>query len=171
MHFVGNGTWFSVLITIHILGAIMGIGPAFAFGAIAPVSMKAGEGATLALLQATHNIERFLLVPVVRFTQWSSGVLLIFNRGLNNNFFSWSHGWLIAAIILYIVLFAMGEAFNGPIIKRQLALAESGAPREKVMEEGAILNKIGPIYPVFTIAIAVLMILKPGSGCGPLHRC
>jgi hypothetical protein len=68
-------------------------------------------------------------------------------------------------------LFGLGEAFNGPIIKKQLALAESGAPKAQVMEAGAILNKIGPIYPLFTIAIAVLMILKPGSGCGPLHRC
>jgi len=171
MHFVGSAPWFAVLISIHIVGAIVGIGPAFAFGAIAPVSKKAGEGATLALLQVSRNIERFFLVPVVRYTQWTTGVLLIFNRGLNVGFFAWRHAWLIAAILLYIVMFSLGEAFNGPILKKQLALAESGASKDEVMAAGAILEKIGPIYPLFTVIIAILMIWKPGSGCGTLLRC
>jgi len=171
MHFVGSAPWFAVLITIHILGAIVGIGPAFALGMVASVSAKASEGATLALLQVSHRIERFLLVPVVRYTQWTTGVLLIFNRGLNVGFFSWRRAWLIVSIILYIVMFTLGEAVNGPVIKKMIALAESGAPKSEVDAAGAILNKIGPIYPLFTIAIAVLMILKPGSGCGVLLRC
>ena len=171
MHFVGSAPWFAVLITIHILGAIVGIGPAFAFGVIASVSAKAGEGATLALLQVSRGIERFLLVPVVRYTQWITGVLLIFNRGLNVGFFSWRRAWLITAIILYIIIFTLGEAFNGPIVKKMIALAEAGAPKSEIDATGAILNRIGPIYPLFTIAIAVLMILKPGSGCGVLLRC
>jgi len=45
--FVGSPTWFAVLISIHIIGAIVGIGPAFAFGVIGAVNAKAGEGATL----------------------------------------------------------------------------------------------------------------------------
>jgi Predicted integral membrane protein (DUF2269) len=171
MHFVGSAPWFAVLITIHILGAIVGIGPAFAFGVIASVSAKAGEGATLALLQVSRGIEKFLLVPVVRYTQWTTGVLLIFNRGLNVGFFSWRRAWLIVAILLYITMFTLGEVFNGPIIKKMLALAESGAPKSEIDATGAILNKIGPIYPLFTIAIGVLMIWKPGSGCGVLLRC
>jgi uncharacterized membrane protein len=171
MHLVGNGTWFAVLITIHILGAIVGIGPSFVFGVIAMVSSKAGEGATLALLQVSRGIERVFLIPVVRYTQWISGVLLIFNRGLNNGFFAWRHAWLIAAIILYIILFTLGESLNAPILKRQLALVQAGASKAEVDAAGAILQKIGPLYPVFTIAIAVLMILKPGSGCGPILRC
>jgi len=171
MHFVGNGAWFAVLITIHILGAIVGIGPAFAFGIVAMVGQKAPEGAMLSILQVSRGIERFLLVPVVRYTQWTSGVLMIFNRGLNRGFFAWRHAWLIAAILLYITLFTLGEVFNGPILKKQLALAESGAPKAQIDEIGAILTKIGPLYPLFTVAIAVLMILKPGSGCGTLLRC
>jgi len=52
-----------------------------------------------------------------------------------------------------------------------IELAESGAPKSEVDATGAILTKIGPIYPLFTIAIGVLMIWKPGSGCGVLLRC
>jgi hypothetical protein len=170
LHLVGNSTWFAVLITIHILGAIVGIGPSFAFGVVAMVSQKAPEAATLSLLKVSRGIEH-LLVPVVRFTQWPSGVLLIFNRGLNHGFFAWRHAWLIAAILMYIVIFTLGEVFNGPRLKKMIALAESGAPKAEIDAAGAVLTKIGPIYPVFTIAIAVLMILKPGSGCGTLLRC
>ena len=170
MHFVGSAPWFAVLITIHILGAIVGIGPSFAFGIVGMVSAKAPEGATLSLLKVSRGLEH-LLVPVVRFTQWPSGVLLIFNRGLNHGFFAWRHGWLIAAILMYIVIFTLGEVFNGPTLKRMIALAESGAPKAEIDAAGALLTKIGPIYPIFTVAIAVLMILKPGSGCGQLLRC
>jgi Predicted integral membrane protein (DUF2269) len=171
MHLVGSAPWFAVLITIHILGAIVGIGPSFAFGVVGMVSAKAPEGATMALLQVSRGIERFFLVPVVRYTQWTSGVLLIFNRGFNHGFFAWRHAWLIAGIIMYVILFTLGEALNGPILKKMLALAESGAPKAEIDAAGAILNKVGPIYPLFTVAIAVLMILKPGSGCGTLLRC
>jgi len=171
MHFVGNGTWFAVLITIHILGAIVGIGPSFVFGILAMVGPKASDAAVPALLQVTRGIERVFLIPVVRYTQWSSGVLLIFNRGLNHGFFAWRHAWLIAAILMYITIFTLGETLNAPILKKQLALVEAGAPRSDIDAAGAVLQKIGPIYPLFTIAIAVLMIVKPGSGCGPILRC
>ncbi|MGZ4104835.1 MAG: DUF2269 family protein [Actinomycetota bacterium] len=171
MHFVGNSAWFAVLITIHIVGAIVGIGPAFTFGVIGAVNQKAGEGATLALLQVTRNIERFMLAPVVRFTQWGSGALMIFNRGLNNGFFAWRHAWLITAILLYITLFLMGEMINAPAVRKMIALAEQGAPKAEVDSVGATLMKIGPFYPIATLIIAVLMIWKPGSGCGVLLRC
>ena len=171
MDFVGSPTWFAVLISIHIIGAIVGIGPAFAFGVIGAVNAKAGEGATLALLQVTRNIERFMLAPTVRFLQWSSGVLLIFNRGLNNNFFAWRHGWLIASILLYVVMLLLGEFVNAPTVKKMLAMAESGAPKAEVDAAGLRMQKLGPFYPLATLVIAVLMIWKPGSGCGVLLRC
>lgn len=171
MHFVGSAPWFAVLITIHILGAIVGIGPAFAFGVIGFVSQKAPEGAILSLLRVERGIERFLLVPVVRYTQWTTGVLMIFNRRLNNGFFAWRHAWLITAIILYIILFIAGEAITGPTLKKMLTLAESGASKAEVEAAGAASMKLGPIYPLFVVIIAVLMIWKPGSGCGILLRC
>jgi hypothetical protein len=70
MHLVGSPTLFAVLISIHVIGAIVGIGPAFAFGVIGAVNANAGEGATLALLQVTRNIERF---TARRFASFSGG--------------------------------------------------------------------------------------------------
>jgi len=171
VHLVGSPTWFAVLISIHIIGAIVGIGPAFAFGVIGGVSAKAGEGATLALLQVTRNIERFMLAPTVRFLQWGSGVLLIYNRGLNNGFFSWRRGWLIASILLYVALMVVGETVSEPTVKKMLALAEKGAPKSEILAVEAPLRKLGPFFPLATLIIAVLMIWKPGSQCGVLLRC
>ena len=163
--------WFAVLITIHILGAIVGIGPAFSFGVIGMVNEKAGEGATLALLQVMHTIERFMLAPTVRFLQWGSGVLLIFNRGLNNGFFAWRHAWLIAGILIYVGMLVLGEVVSVPSARKMLALAEQGAPKAEVLAAGAPLKMVGPFFPLATITITILMIWKPGSGCGALLRC
>jgi len=171
MHFVDNWTWFAILISIHIIGAIVGIGPAFTFGIIGAVTEKAPDGAVLSLLLATRRIERWLLVPVVRYTQWTTGVLLIFNRGLNRGFFAWRHAWLITAILLYIVLVLLGEFIFGPALKKSFELAEQGRPKAEIDAIAARLAKIGPIFPLATLTIAILMIWKPGSGCGPLLRC
>jgi hypothetical protein len=97
--------------------------------------------------------------------------LLIFNRGLNNGFFAWRHGWLIASILIYIALLLLGEFVNGPTVKKMLALAESGAPKAEVDAVGARLQKLGPFFPLATVVVAVLMIWKPGSECGVLLRC
>jgi predicted integral membrane protein DUF2269 len=171
MHFVGSPVWFTVLITLHILGAIVGIGPAFSFGVIGMASEKAGEGATLALLQVMRTIEKFMLAPTVRFLQWGTGVLLIFNRGLNNGFFAWRHAWLIASILIYVALLVVGEVVSAPAVKRMLALAEQAAPKADVLAAGAGVKAVGPFFPLATIAVAILMIWKPGSGCGVLLRC
>jgi hypothetical protein len=98
-------------------------------------------------------------------------VLLIFNRGLNNGFFAWRHAWLIAGILLYIGMLVLGEVVSGPSVKRMLALAEQGAPKAEVLAAGSGMKMIGPFFPLATITVAVLMIWKPGSGCGALLRC
>ena len=52
-----------------------------------------------------------------------------------------------------------------------IALAYNCRSKAEVDAVGAASVKLGPLYPLITIIIAVLMILKPGSGCGILLRC
>ena len=167
MDFAFNQTWFVILLVIHTLGAIVGIGPAFAFGILGAKAEKAGPEGALALIDALHTIETGMLGPTVRFVQWTTGVGLIFNRGFNNNFFSSSRAWLIVSIAIYAILLVLGEAVYAPNTRRLYEAAKAGDAAE-VERQSKIAKKLGPIAPLLTIAIIVLMVWKPGSGCPTL---
>jgi uncharacterized membrane protein len=108
-----------------------------------------------------------MLGPTVRFIQWTSGVGLIFNRGLNNNFFSSSRAWLIVSIVIYAILLVLGEVVYAPNTRRLYEAAKAGDAAE-VERQSKIAKKLGPIAPLLTVAIIVLMVWKPGSGCPTL---
>jgi hypothetical protein len=170
MHFVGNNAWFAVLLSIHVIGAIVGIGPSFTFGILGPMAGQVGMPGGLALLEGIERIEKFLLNPVFLGTQWITGVLMIFNRGLNHNFFSGRHVWLLVAIGLYIVILVLGQAVSSPNVRKMIAAAKTG-DGETVQKLAGAQQKIGPLFPIMLFAIMILMIWKPGSGCGALLRC
>ena len=168
MDFVFNQTWFVVLLVLHTIGAIVGIGPAFAFGIIgAKIEKATTTEARVALIDTMHSIEKGMLSPTVRFVQWTTGVGLIFNRGLDHGFFTKSHLWLTVSIALYIVLTVLGEALYAPNTKRLQRAAQAG-DSAAMDRELAIGKKLGPIAPLLTLVIIVLMVWKPGSGCATL---
>ncbi|HVF12214.1 MAG TPA: hypothetical protein VNA87_03925, partial [Actinomycetota bacterium] len=69
---------FKIVLLIHIAGAIIGIGPTFAFGVMGALSGKVGGSQALGIVEAMVQIERKLVTPVATVTQPVSGVLLIF---------------------------------------------------------------------------------------------
>lgn len=167
MSFVGNQAWFAALLVIHVLGAIIGIGPAFAFGILGAKAEKAGPEGALALIDALHTIEKRMLSPTVRVLQWTTGVGLIYNRGLNHEFFTSSRAWLTISIVIYAVLTILGEIVYAPNTRRLHAAAVAGDQAE-VQRQARIAKKLGPVAPLLTVAIIVLMVWKPGSGCATL---
>jgi uncharacterized membrane protein len=167
MDFVGNQAWFAALLVLHTMGAIIGIGPAFAFGIIGSKAEKASPEGRIALIDAMHTIEKGMLSPTVRFLQWTTGVGLIFNRGLNHNFFSESQRWLTTSIVIYALLMVLGEVVYAPNTRRLHEAAKAG-DTTRVERELSIAKKLGPIAPLLTVAIIVLMVWKPGSGCTTL---
>lgn len=159
--------YFTILIILHIGGAIVGIGPSFALGVLGPMSEKADDAGKLALIKAMQAIDTRLVTPVALVTQPLTGVLLIFNRGLNHGFFAVRHLWLIVAILLYIVIIYMSYVISRPRVRRMVALLESGqGSGEEFARLRDTSKMLGPIFGVLTLAIVILMIWKPGSGCG-----
>jgi len=168
MHFVGNQAWFAALLVLHVIGAIVGIGPAFSFGIIGAKTAKATTPeARIALIDMMHTIEMGMLAPTVRFVQWATGVGLIFNRGLNHGFWLKNHLWLTVSILIYAILLVLGEVVFAPSAKRLHTAAVAG-DSATVERELALAKKLGPIAPLLTIAIIVLMVWKPGSSCATL---
>jgi len=171
--FVFNQTWFTILLILHVSGAIIGLGPSFAFSIIGPaIGKQESPAASLALMKIMEKIERALVLPILIFVQLTTGVLLIFNRGLNHNFFSSHRAWLVAGIGIYVVAMVISLGVNVPATGKLIHMAESG--QANTPEFGRLVNltqRMGPILTVLALAIMVLMIWKPGGQCGPLIRC
>ena len=171
MRFVGNNAWFAVLLIVHVSGAIMGIGPTFAYGVMGKMAEK-DPSMGLAVLKIQEKIEKVVVSPVYFVTQPLTGILLIFNRGLNRDFFSGHNLWLIAALVDYIVIGYLSYMVNARVAGGMIKMIESGnIDGPALMAGGQKLKKVGTALFLLAVVIVVLMIWKPGSGCGPLIRC
>lgn len=171
--FVGDPTWFTILLVIHVMGAIIGLGPTFAFAIIGPaIGKQENPAASLALMKVMEKIERGLVIPILLIFQLGSGALLIFNRGLNHDFFSGRRAWLVAGIGIYLAAMVISMFIDVPAMGKLIHKAEHGEAGDP--EFGRLVKltqSLGPVLTVLAIAIMVLMIWKPGSGCGALLRC
>jgi len=171
--FVFNQTWFTILLVLHVSGAIMGLGPSFAFSIIGPaIGKQESPAASLALMKIMEKIEKALVLPILIFVQLSTGVLLIYNRHLDAGFFHSNRAWLLAGIGIYVVAMALSMGVNVPATGKLIHMAEAG--QANTPEFGKLVKltqRMGPILTVLALGIMVLMIWKPGGQCGPLIRC
>ena len=116
-----------VLLTIHILTAIVAFGPTFAFPLIARMAAKEPQHGLFAL-RLTERIEKGLTIPLA-LTLPISGGLLVWSEGLS---FQSSH-WLVLAVILYLVAITFAIAVQLRTLDRMIEIAQimasaSGAP-------------------------------------------
>jgi hypothetical protein len=170
--FAGNNTWFGILLGVHIAGAIIGLGPTFAFGIMAGTAKKTSPERALGILEVTHAVQGKLVEPLVGGVQLVTGVGLIFNRGLQHGFFSHRNGWLIASLVIYATAMGISNGIQGPTMKKALALANDG--KAGTPEFGGYiqrLGKFGPVLGILGFALVVLMIWRPGSGCSVPTVC
>jgi uncharacterized membrane protein len=170
--FVGNSTWFGALISLHIAGAIIGLGPTFAFPILGALGKKATPQGGLALVEATLALEDRIVNPILLTTQPATGVLMIFNRGFNVHFFSVHHIWLIVGISAYLAATAIALAVVDPALRTMIRLGRSGDGDSPAF--GAVAGRVdrfGPILGILALTIIAMMVWKPGSGCGAIFRC
>jgi len=154
--------YFRILLLIHIAGAIIGFGPAFAFGVLGPLSKKLGGLPALGIMEGILSLQNKLVIPVVAFFQPVSGVLLILEGGWAQNFFS--HVWLWVALILYVLMFYLAVFRARPGIAGMIGLAKEG--KAETPEFGKLAKSqqtIGPILGVTLLVIIFLMVIKPGG--------
>jgi uncharacterized membrane protein len=170
--FVFNTTWFTILLVLHVMGAIIGLGPTFGFAIIGPaVGKQEHPAASLPLLKVMHAIEQKMVLPLLGVVQLVTGIGLIFNRGLNHHFFSSERAWLIAGIGLYIAALGIASGVDVPAMGKLIHKAEAGQIDEEFGRLQKRVQMLGPVLTVLALGIMILMIWKPGGQCGPLVRC
>lgn len=172
--FVGNSSIFGVLLVLHVMGAIIGLGPTFTFGLLGALGKKQPPEGGLALMEGVMAIETKIANPILMTVQPLTGLLLIWNRGLNDRFFSGERAWLIVSILAYIAAFLIALRVVDPALEKMIKLGKAGqggSPEFAALS--SVPQKFGPVLGVLGIAIIVLMVWKPGSGpaCAPFYRC
>jgi len=149
------------LVVIHVLSAVMGFGPTMAFGLLGPMAEKNPGPGGLALMEGMLAIEKRFVYPAAIVVQPVTGVLLIFARGWNHDFFS--HTWLLIALGAYIYALIVSFGVLSPSLHGMVRLAKEGKAGTPEFVALAKRQKLGASTGVALILIIVMMVWKPGG--------
>ena len=155
---------FPYLLFLHILGAIAGFGPSFAFpiiGAMGGAEREHGNFAT----RISETISGRLVYPI-GITLPITGAVMILVLGLDLT--SKANYWLDVAIVLYIIAYGYSFFVQRKTVERVVELTSappppgaSGPPPE-LMGLVKRIQRGGMGLTVLLLAIIFLMVLKPG---------
>ncbi|HWD71514.1 MAG TPA: DUF2269 family protein [Actinomycetota bacterium] len=151
---------FAFLLSVHILAAIIGLGPTFSFAFLGILSERQ-PAAARALQEAILVISTRLVIPLVVILGLS-GILLISNRHVDLS----KNPWLGAGIILYVLVLAASIFYQVPTQKKILALVgpTGGMDQPQVRKLANGQRIVGIATGLAVVVTAVLMIWKPGAG-------
>ncbi|HMC81457.1 MAG TPA: DUF2269 family protein [Acidimicrobiia bacterium] len=151
---------FAFLLSVHILAAIIGLGPTFSFAFLGIMSEKQ-PAAARALQEAILVISTRLVIPLVVILGLS-GILLIGNTHVDLS----KNPWLGAGIILYVLVLAASIFYQVPTQKKILALVgpTGGMDQPQVRKLANGQRTVGIAMGLAVVVTAVLMVWKPGAG-------
>jgi uncharacterized membrane protein len=131
------------VLVVHVVLAIFVIGPLVAAANQVPRALRDGSGDGVRLLSRTVTVYG-----------WASLLVAVVGFGLVRDRFSFSDGWLIASIVLFVVASVLVLGLLVPVLRG--ATGDNGelAPRAAA---------VAGIASLCYVAIAVLMTWKPGG--------
>lgn len=156
-----------LLLFLHIGGAILAFGPAFAFPILGPMAGREPQHVNFAL-RFQEKVATTLIVPLALF-QGVTGLLIVWKVG----FALLTRGWLILAIALYLFLLAVSLLVGMPNLRRLIAATAtpppapapgSTPPSGPPPHIAAMVNRarlIGMLQAVLILTIVFLMVTKP----------
>ncbi len=160
--------WF---LLVHVLAAIVGLGPTFAYPLIGAMGGREPEHANFATRVSLSISERFA-VPLVA-VSGLTGLGMIWAGEFD--VFSSEFRWLLVAIGIYVVTYGFALFVQVPAVKRVVAMTSGGpppgaAPGAQAGPPPALLEAIGAVkrngillMAAWTV-IVLLMVVKPTFG-------
>ena len=155
---IASATVTKVLLSIHVLAAIVAIGPVTVAASMYPAAVRRGD---VPAMRTLHRICRVyaalgVVVPVFGLATASSlGVL--------------GDAWLLTSIALTVLAAAVLGLLVLPSQAKALSDDENGQKREQAKEQERAARRIGMLAGVFNLlwaVVVVLMITRPGATTG-----
>lgn len=143
-----------ILLLIHVLAAIVAVGANITY-AIWFRAAGTDQARLVFVIRTVRLIDSRVANPgyVVLLITGMAMVLL--------GAFSFTTGWILAAIGLYVATAVIGIAAFGPAIRRQLAEAEKDSTSQAYQAAASRSTNLGILTTVLVLLIVVLMVTKP----------
>jgi uncharacterized membrane protein len=167
-----NSTAFRILLTLHLVAAIIGFGGVFILGFVGAASQRrqGREGqAVFDTAQDMSNLAEYAIYAVPVF-----GIALLFISTTNgSHVYWWDQAWVSISLVLYVAALGFVHAVLRPNLKRMGQLMRevnagaptTGGPPAQVAEleaRGKRAGINGAIANLTWVVIVILMVWKPG---------
>lgn len=155
--------WIDVFLFLHVLGAILAVGPTMTYAMWATLGQKAGPAQRAFAIKGINWVDSHLATPAF-IAQALTGIAMILLLEI-----SFLHtAWLLMGVGLYVVVMILAVAVLTPVVKRQVDLVERTAAdpaddglNSQLAAVTAQVRKIGFTAGVLTLAIVFFMVVKP----------
>jgi uncharacterized membrane protein len=157
---VDRGDWIRIVLVLHVLGAIAGLGTNLTFGLIMAIGETGGQGRVFAI-RTIQTLDRRLANPAYM-AQLVTGLVLVWL--LKIDLFGTS--WLLLGIAFYVAVAVLGVTVYGPVMRKQAAMAEElavdgSAATEEYREVAHRSTMLGVLATVTVVVIVALMVTQP----------
>ncbi|HEV7199862.1 MAG TPA: DUF2269 family protein [Candidatus Limnocylindria bacterium] len=143
-----------ILLLIHVLAAITAVGANLTY-AIWFRAAGTDQDRLVFVIRTVRAIDSRLANPAY-IVLLITGVLMVLSGA-----YSFTTGWILAAIGLYIAVAVIGIAAFGPAIRRQLVEAERDVTSSAYQAAARRSTTLGLITTALVLLIVVLMVTKP----------
>lgn len=148
-------TLYELLKLIHVLSAILGLGPGFV------MIYTVTQASTMVELRHAHHIRNRIHI----FVMVGGTLLLLTGLGMGLINLAWfSSGWYLTSLILFLIALGFGPAILSPLSKPIKTLLKTHKGNDIPEEYYALSKKLffyERLENVIFIIIIILMILKP----------
>jgi len=149
------------LLFLHLLAAIVAIGPNFAYSTIRGMGRKEPQHANFGT-RITHLISARLVYPVGLVIP-ATGLSIIGLLGIDLT--SRAFWWLDVAIVIYAAVYVYSFFVQRPIVERIIELTSSpppsGGPPPELPPLAARAQRGGTAMLIALVIVAFLMVVKP----------
>ena len=140
----------NVLLWVHIIVALVTMGPFILFDVISPGLVRAGNVPVLRALERLTKVLGPLTLLIAL-----AGIALV----LHNDGYHFSQHWVAGGLAGYVVVVAIGIGILGKSVARAVERIEAG---EDASAEASRLRVFGTVNIAIILTIVWLMVAKPG---------
>jgi uncharacterized membrane protein len=160
---VDRAFWIDLFLFLHVLGAILAVGPTMTYAMWATLGEKAGPAQRAFAIRGINWVDSHLATPAFM-AQAVTGIALILLLEI-----SFIHtAWLLMGVGIYVVVMVIAVAVLVPIEKRHMDVADRSAadPANEALNREYLditgqIRRIGSTIGVMTLIIVFFMVVKP----------
>jgi len=142
----------NVVLWLHIVVGMVTLGPLMLFDVVGAGMVRARNAGAVRFMSDRAKVlgPSTLLVALL-------GIVLVLRSGEDP--YTFSQGWVIAALVLYVAMVAVGAGVSNPTLSRAADKLEAG---EDATAEATRLRLLGAFLIADFLVILWLMVAKPG---------